>query len=91
MRHLPIVQIAAAFLLSVVSSSINCSVSAQSAASPPSTGPQMPSDIDPRSGMRLSLPNQVRASGEVRQPEVPGMDPFDPPREQLSALAAQLR
>src|SRR5258708_6449112 len=45
-------------LLSVASSSLNCSVNAQSAASPQSTGPQMPSDIDPRSGMRLPLPNR---------------------------------
>src|SRR5258708_21633581 len=47
-----------ACLLSVASSSLNCSVNAQSAASPQSTGPQMPSDIDPRSGMRLPLPNR---------------------------------
>jgi 4-carboxymuconolactone decarboxylase len=58
MRHLPVIRIAAACLLSVASSSINCSVNAQSAGSPQSTGPQMPSDIDPRSGMRLPLPNR---------------------------------
>ena len=58
MRRLPVIWIAAACLLSVMSFSINSSVNAQSAASPQSTGPQMPSDIDPRSGMRLSLPNR---------------------------------
>jgi len=58
MRRLPVIRIAAACLLSVASSSINGSVNAQSAASPQSTGPQMPADIDPRSGMRLSLPNR---------------------------------
>src|SRR5258707_974698 len=58
MRRLPVVRIAAACLLSVASSSVNGAVNPQSAGSPQSTGPQMPSDIDPRSGMRLSLPNR---------------------------------
>ena len=34
------------------------SVHAQTGASPPSTGTAMPSDIDPRSGFRLPLPNR---------------------------------
>src|ERR1043165_5863422 len=55
---LPGSRIPAASLLAVASASINHSVNAQSAASPQSTGPQMPADIDPRSGMRLSLPNR---------------------------------
>ena len=58
MRRLPIVRIAAACLLALASSSISRSVNAQSAGNPQSTGSQMPSDIDPRSGMRLSLPNR---------------------------------
>jgi 4-carboxymuconolactone decarboxylase len=66
MHRLPVVQIAAAFFLvaflaaflAAASAVISSPAHAQSAVSPQSTGPQMPSDIDPRSGMRLSLPNR---------------------------------
>src|SRR5215216_2530317 len=58
MHRLPVAQIAAAFFLAAAPAAISCPAHAQPAASPQSTGPQMPSDIDPRSGMRLSLPNR---------------------------------
>jgi 4-carboxymuconolactone decarboxylase len=58
MHRLLIAQIAAAFFFAAASAVISSPAHAQSAASPQSTGPQMPSDIDPRSGMRLSLPNR---------------------------------
>ena len=58
MPNLPVVRIAAAWFVAAAFASISGPVRAQSAATPQITGTQMPSDIDPRSGMRLPLPNR---------------------------------
>ena len=75
MHGLPILRIAAACLLAVAACSVNRSVHAQSAGSPQSTGSQMPSDIDPRSGMRLSLPNREDLDDDGKKAYDRGMTP----------------
>ncbi len=75
MRRLPILQFAAACLLAVAACSIASSVNAQSAGSPQSTGSQMPADIDPRSGMRLSLPSREDLDEDGKKAYDRGMTP----------------
>jgi 4-carboxymuconolactone decarboxylase len=75
MRRLPIVRFFAACLLSAAACAITSSVNAQSAGSPQSTGSSMPSDIDPRSGMRLSLPNRDDLDEDGKKAYDRGMTP----------------
>ena len=58
MRRLPVVHFALVLLGAAAAFSTAPPANAQSAASPQSTGTTMPSDIDPKSGFRLPLPNR---------------------------------
>ena len=58
MRRLPILHVALVLLGAVAGPPTAPPAIAQTAASPQSTGTTMPSDIDPKSGMRLPLPKR---------------------------------
>src|SRR5262249_15447377 len=74
-RRLPFRPFCLACLLAAAACTITSSVNAQSAGTPQSTGSPMPSDIDPRSGMRLSLPNREDLDEDGKKAYDRGMTP----------------